>query len=381
MLNFPERQRFHLEVKFLDLALSYNELKPEIDAAVNRVLASGTYILGEEVDLFEKKFATYTQSDFCVSVGSGLAALEIALMTLGIGLGDEVIVPSNTFIATWFAVSNVGAIPVSVDSDPHTYNLDPREIEKAISPRTKAIIPVHLYGSPADLKSILKIARKHRLPVIEDAAQAHGASYEGQRIGSHSDLVCWSFYPGKNLGAFGDGGAITTNNPNLNRVARQLRSYGSSKKYLSDIIGTNSRLDPLQAAILSVKLDHLDEWNTRRRIAAKRYQASFQNINLQMPEILDEAESSWHLFVIRTPFRDELMAHLTSKGVQTQIHYPVSPESQLAYKGKGNYKGTSQRSSDSEILSLPMGPHLNEHDQDFVINAVLEFFSNQALEN
>lgn len=363
-----------MEVKFLDLLATYNELSPEIDLAIKSVLESGSYILGNEVEDFESKFAAYTESQFCIGVGSGLSALEISLSALGIGDGDEVIVPNNTFIATWFAVSNVGAIPVSVEADPETYNMDPSNLEQAISSKTKAIIPVHLYGAPSELDAILAFAKKHDLRVIEDAAQAHGAVYKEKRIGSHSDLVAWSFYPGKNLGAFGDGGAITTNNQELAETTRKLRNYGSSKKYYSDTIGTNSRLDPIQATILSVKLKHLDEWNARRQSIAERYLENFQNINLKLPKLLDDTKSSWHLFVVESPERDALMAHLSNLAIQTQIHYPINPANQVAYKNKENFRDCSKELPEKLLLSLPIGPHLSTTDQDRVISAVLDFY-------
>lgn len=358
----------------MDLVATYRELKAEIDLAIDKVLESGSYILGKEVEDFESSYAKFTESQFCIGVGSGLSALEIALSALGVGPGDEVIVPSNTFIATWFAVSNVGATPVSVDYDPKTYNIDPLKVEQAISEKTKVIIPVHLYGSPADIDPILGIAQKHGLRVIEDAAQAQGSTYKGRKIGSHSDFVAWSFYPGKNLGAFGDGGAITTNDPLLAEAAKKLRNYGSDKKYFSDTIGTNSRLDPIQAAILSVKLPKLDEWNRRRQLVADRYVKSFQGLNIKLPELLERCESSWHLFVIESPDRDSLMAHLSKSGIQTQIHYPVSPANQVAYKNKQNFRDCTRETGERSLLSLPIGPHLSDEDQNQVIDSVLEFF-------
>lgn len=367
-----------MEVKFLDLVATYQELKSEIDLVIDKVLESGSYILGNEVEDFERSYAKYTESQFCIGVGSGLSALEIALSSLGVGPGDEVIVPNNTFIATWFAVSNMGATPVSVESDPRTYNMDPHKVEQAISEKTKVIVPVHLYGSPADIDPILEIAQKHGLRVIEDAAQAQGSTYKGRRIGSHSDFVAWSFYPGKNLGAFGDGGAITTNDPMLAEAARKLRNYGSDKKYFSDTIGTNSRLDPIQAAILSVKLPRLDEWNSRRKRIADRYIKSFQGLNIKLPELLESCESSWHLFVVESTERDLLMAHLSKSGIQTQIHYPVSPANQVAYQNKENFRDCTGETRERPLLSLPIGPHLSDEDQNRVIDSVMEFFKDKS---
>jgi len=253
-------------IPFLDLGAAYRELKTEIDAAVHRVLDSGWYILGPEVEAFEAEWAAFCEADHAVGVANGLDALILALRALDIGAGDEVIVPSNTYVATWLAVTAVGARPVPVEPDLATHNIDPARIAAAISPATRALLPVHLYGQPADLDPILTIARQHGLTVIEDAAQAHGARYKGQRIGAHGDVVCWSFYPGKNLGAQGDGGAVTTNRADLADRISVLRNYGSRVKYVNEVQGVNSRLDPIQAAVLRAKLRHLDAWTERRRI-------------------------------------------------------------------------------------------------------------------
>ncbi len=260
-----------MNVPFLDLKTPYYEIKEELDAAWHRVMASGWYVLGQEVESFEHEFAAYCEAKHCVGVGNGLDALYLILRAMEIGPGDEVIVPSNTYIATWLAVSMTGATPVPVEPDEVSYNIDPALIEAAITTRTKAILPVHLYGLPADLEPILKIASRHGLRVLEDAAQAHGARYKGKRIGAHGDAVAWSFYPGKNLGAFGDGGAVTTNDRHLAEKLRALRNYGSRVKYVNEVKGVNSRLDPLQAAVLRVKLKYLDEWNERRKRVASLY--------------------------------------------------------------------------------------------------------------
>ena len=259
-----------MKVPFLDLKAGYIELQPQINAAIKRVLESGWYILGEEVDAFECEYANYCEANYCVGLANGLDALHLALLALDVGPGDEVIVPSNTFIATWLAVSQCGAKPIPVEPNEATYNISPALIEAAITPRTKVILPVHLYGQPADIGPILAIARKHGLHVLEDGAQAHGARYKGKRIGAHGDVVAWSFYPGKNLGAYGDGGAITTDDPEIADRIRVLRNYGSRVKYVNEMQGYNSRLDPIQAAILRVKLTRLDEWNTRRRSIVRR---------------------------------------------------------------------------------------------------------------
>ncbi|MEM4723815.1 MAG: DegT/DnrJ/EryC1/StrS family aminotransferase [Candidatus Hadarchaeum sp.] len=361
-------------IPFLDLRAAYLELKEEIDVAVARVMNSGWYILGEEVEAFESEYAAYCEAQYAVGVGNGLDALRLALLAMDVGTGDEVIVPSNTYIATWLAVSQCGATPVPVEPDPATYNLDPRRIEVAITPRTKVILPVHLYGQPVDLDPILVLARRHGLRVLEDAAQAHGARYKGKRIGAHGDAVAWSFYPGKNLGALGDAGAVTTNDPELADRIRVLRNYGSGVKYVNEVQGWNSRLDPLQAAILRVKLTHLDEWNERRRKLAALYLRELSNSGLGLPHVPDWAEPVWHLFVVRHPRRDDFQQRLAQAGVQTLIHYPIPPHRQAAYAGLGIAAGTlpiAERLA-AEVLSLPMGPHLQDVQQNAVIRAVRE---------
>jgi dTDP-4-amino-4,6-dideoxygalactose transaminase len=314
-----------MKVPFLDLRAAYLELKPEIDAAIARVLDSGWYILGPEVEAFEVEWAEYCGASHAVGVGNGLDALTLALRALEIGPGDEVIVPSNTYIATWLAVSAVGATPVPVEPDEGTYNINPALIPAAITPRTKALLPVHLYGQPADLDPILAIARQHNLAVVEDAAQAHGARYKGQRIGAHGDVVCWSFYPGKNLGVLGDAGAITTNRADLADRIRVLRNYGSREKYVNEVQGVNSRLDPLQAAVLLVKLKVLDEWNDRRRNIATLYNQGLAGSGMSLPYVPKWADPVWHLYVIRTPGRVALQVRLTEAGIGTMIHYPIPP--------------------------------------------------------
>ncbi|MHB8543818.1 MAG: DegT/DnrJ/EryC1/StrS family aminotransferase [Leptospirales bacterium] len=364
-----------MKVPFLDLGIAYEELKPEIDCAVHRVLSSGCYILGSEVELFEQEFAGFCGSRDCVGVANGLDALYLALRALGVGQGDEVIVPSNTYIATWLAVSQTGATPVPVEPIESTYNLDPERIKSAINGRTKVILPVHLYGQPADLDPILEIARSYGLRVLEDAAQAHGASYKGRRIGSHGDMVAWSFYPGKNLGAMGDGGAVTTDNPELADQIRVLRNYGSRVKYINEVQGINSRLDPIQAAILRVKLAHLLEWNTRRRQIAGRYGKDLLDLEMTLPDVLSDTDPSWHLYVVRHPERDRLQKHLEQAGVATLIHYPVPPHLQCAYQGMNLPAGSfpiAERIA-RETLSLPMGPHLKEDQMLYVIETLGKF--------
>ena len=361
-------------IPFLDLGAAYRELRPQIDAAVARVLAVGWYILGPEVEAFEAEWASYCGARYAVGVGNGLDALTLALRALGIDPGDEVIVPSNTYIATWLAVSAVGARPVPVEPDPATYNIDPARVEAAITPRTRAIMPVHLYGQPADLDPLLAIARRHGLAVVEDAAQAHGARYKGQRIGAHGDAVCWSFYPGKNLGALGDAGAITTNRADLADRIRLLRNYGSRTKYVNDMRGVNSRLDPVQAAILRVKLKVLDEWNKRRQKVADTYRQALSNTPLILPFVPDWAEPVWHLFVVRHPQRNLVHEKLTEAGIATLIHYPIPPHRQAAYADleipPDALPITNQLAD--EVLSLPMGPHLAPVQQKQVITALIE---------
>lgn len=349
-----------MKIPFLDLGAAYRELKSEIDVAVGRVLESGWYILGPEVEAFEADWARYCEAQHAVGLANGLDALTLALRALDIGPGDEVIVPSNTYIATWLAVSGVGATPVPVEPDPATYNIDPARIEAAITPRTRAILPVHLYGQPADLDPILDIARRHQLRVIEDAAQAHGARYKGRRIGAHGDIVCWSFYPGKNLGALGDAGAVTTNHAALAARVALLRNYGSRQKYVNEEAGVNSRLDPIQAAVLRVKLGVLNDWTARRRAVAAAYAEELRDSGLILPHVPDWAEPAWHLYVVRSPNRDALQAKLTEAGVGTLVHYPIPPHMQQAYAGMGagpEAQPLARRLAD-EVLSLPMGPHL-----------------------
>ena len=361
-----------MNIPFLDLGAAYRELQTEIDVAVARVLASGYYIGGPEVEAFEEEFATYCGSTHAIGVANGLDALNLALRALDVGPGDEVIVPSNTYIATWLAVSQCGATPVPVEPDARTYNIDPALIEAAITPRTKVILPVHLYGQPADMDPILAIARKHGLRVLEDGAQAHGARYKGQRLGAHGDVVAWSFYPGKNLGAMGDGGAVTTNDAQLADRIRVLRNYGSRVKYVNEVQGYNSRLDPLQAAILRVKLAHLDEWNARRSTIAARYQQGLVGCGLTLPHVPDWAEPVWHLYVVQHPKRDALQTALTDAGVGSLIHYPIPPHRQQAYAEARWEKGAFPLAEHmaAQVLSLPIGPAMAESDVQQVIDAV-----------
>ncbi len=358
-----------MSVPFLDVGAAYRELQAEIDQAVNRVLKSGTYILGREVEEFESRFAAYCDTSHCVGVGNGLDALHLALRAMGVGPGDEVIVPSNTYIATWLAVSQCGAVPVPVEPIEATFNIDPDLIEDAITPRCKVVLPVHIYGQPANLDPILDIARRHGLRVLEDAAQAHGARYKGKRIGAHGDAVAWSFYPGKNLGAIGDGGAITTNDADIADKIRLLRNYGSRVKYQNERLGFNSRLDPLQAAILSVKLKYLDSWNSRRTAFADKYQSCLDDNDLHLPFVPEWAEPVWHLFVVRYCQRDRLQRLLRESGICTLIHYPIPPHKSEAYKG--DYADAKFSVADDlaeSVLSLPIGPHFENSEIAGVID-------------
>jgi dTDP-4-amino-4,6-dideoxygalactose transaminase len=348
------------KISFLDVGATYRELKAEIDEAVGRVLAGGWYIMGKETDAFEHEYAQYTQARWCVGVANGLEGLVLGLKALGTGPGDEVIVPANTYIASWLAVSYVGAVPVPVEPVDGVWNIDPHRIEAAITPRTKVVMPVHLYGQPADLDPILEVAGKHGLRVLEDAAQAHGSRYKGKRVGAHGDIVSWSFYPGKNLGCFGDGGAVTTDDPELAEKVRVLRNYGSRVKYQNEVKGHNSRLDEIQAAILRVKLPHLDTWNARREALAAEYLAGLAGIpGLRVPQVIKGSDPVWHLFVVDSDDRNNLQRHLKDHGVETLIHYPVPPHLSDAYRSDqtwGSFPMT-ERAADTH-LSLPMGPHL-----------------------
>lgn len=322
-------------IPFLNLRAPYRELQAELDAAYRRVMESGWYILGEEVEAFEAEYAAYIGVQHCVGVGNGLEALHLILRAYGIGPGDEVIVPANTYIATWLAVCYAGATPVPVEPVERTYNIDPARIETAITPRTRAIVAVHLYGQPADMDQINEIARRYGLKVIEDAAQAHGARHKGRRAGALGDAAGWSFYPGKNLGAFGDAGAVTTDDSDLAYRVRILRNYGSEVKYYNEFKGFNSRLDPLQAAFLRVKLAHLDDWNDRRQQIADLYLKALAASDLILPVTPAWAESAWHLFVVRCWRRDQLQRYLADQGIGTLIHYPVPPASAVSIPGVG----------------------------------------------
>lgn len=364
------------KVLFLDLKSPYQELQTELDAAYRRVMESGWYILGEEVDSFERDFSVFCQTKHCIGVANGLDALHLILRAYGIGEGDEVIVPSNTYIATWLAVSYVGARPIPIEPDPATFNIDSARIESAITPRTRAILAVHLYGQTVDMDAVLAIARRHNLKVIEDSAQAHGAAYKQKQAGALGDAAGWSFYPGKNLGAFGDAGAVTTNDDELAERIRVLRNYGSKVKYFNEVKGYNSRLDPLQAAFLRVKLKHLNGWNSRRKEIALQYLSSLSDLpELTLPHVPEWADPAWHVFVIRHAQRDALQKYLGENGIGTLIHYPIPPHLSEAYQDAGYGRGDFPLAENiaQTVLSIPIGPHLASHQTAQVISAIRAF--------
>lgn len=361
-------------IPFLDLKSINGSIQGEILEAIQRVVASGWYILGRELELFEEEYATYCGAKHCVGVANGLDALHLSLLAMGVEAGDEVIVPSNTYIATWLAVNQCGAIPVPVEPTEETHTLDPCLVEAAITPRTKVVLPVHLYGHPADMDSILAVAHHHGLKVLEDAAQSHGAEYKGQRVGAHGDAVAWSFYPGKNLGALGDGGAVTTNDAEIADRIRLLRNYGSRLKYVNEVRGYNSRLDPLQAAVLRVKLGYLDGWNSIRSRISGLYTDGLANTSLILPACAEWALHAWHVFVVRHPQRDALQRELLKNGVETLIHYPIPPHKQRAYSSIMQQQMRLPLASrlSEEVISLPMGPHLSDQQASEVIAAMHE---------
>lgn len=360
-----------MNIPFLDLSAMHDSMRPELDAAYQRVLGSSSFILGKEVELFESEFAGYCGTRHAIGVANGLDALFLVLKAMDIGPGDEVIVPSNTYIATWLAVSYAGATPVPVEPDPLTFNLDASRIEAAITSRTRAIMPVHLYGQPADMDAISALASKHGLKVLEDAAQAHGARYKGRRVGGLGDAAGFSFYPGKNLGALGDGGAITTNDDALAARLRVLRNYGSERKYHNELKGFNSRLDELQAAFLREKLRRLDGWNVQRRRIADQYRVALEGCGLGVPHVPDWAEPVWHLVVVRSARRDALAAALAQRGIGTVIHYPVAPHRQPAYAELNLGAGSLPiaEAIHDEVLSLPIWPQMAIEQVETVIAA------------
>jgi dTDP-3-amino-3,4,6-trideoxy-alpha-D-glucose transaminase len=358
-------------IPFLDLQAITAEVADELHAATRRVIDGGWFILGPELEAFEAAWARRCGARHCVGVGSGLDALVLALWAAGIGAGDEVIVPAHTFVATWLAVTRAGGTPVGADVDPATGLLDPVAVAAAVTPRTRAILPVHLYGQAADLDALRRVADRHALVLVDDAAQAHGATYRGRPVGALADATAWSFYPGKNLGALGDGGAVTTDDPSLAERLRMLRNYGSREKYVHELAGTNSRLDELQAAVLSVKLAHLAEHNRRRTAVAERYLDRLAPLGLPLTDARRGAHA-WHLFVVRHPERDALQAHLAARGIQTLVHYPIPPHRQAAYdEPAGRFPHAEALAA--QVLSLPIGPHLTPADADVVCDAIEAF--------
>lgn len=359
-------------MQFLDMLAPYRELKNELDEAYFRFMNSGWYVLGPEVENFEKHWADFCGTGYCVGVSNGLDALCLGLEAGGVKPGDEVIVPSNTYIATWLAISQIGAVPVPVEPSWQTYDLDPAKIEAAITSRTTAVAVVHLYGTPADMDPIMKIAEKHHLFVLEDNAQSQGAWYHGRRTGNLGHAAAFSFYPAKNIGAFGEAGGVTTNDPAIADRIRVLRNYGSRIKYHNEVKGYNRRIDALQAAFLSVKIPHLDEWNARRRKVASVYFEGLADVPgvILPPSALEE--SVWHQFIIRVKNRDDVQVRLKAEGIPTMIHYPIPPHLSEAYADMKFKRGdfpVAEEMADT-FLSLPIGPHMPEDDVHTVIRAV-----------
>jgi dTDP-4-amino-4,6-dideoxygalactose transaminase len=361
-----------MSVPFLNLKAQHQPLKAEILAAVSEVLDSAAFAGGPYVAKFEEEFAKYCTTKYAIGVGNGTDALWFALLALGVGPGDEVITVANTFIATAEAISYCGAKPVFVDIDEETYNMNPALLEKAITPRTKAIIPVHLYGQMADMDPIMGIARKHKLAVVEDASQAHGAEYKGKRAGTIGDVGCFSFYPGKNLGACGEGGACVTNSDALRARIAMLREHGQAKKYYHSVIGWNGRLDGIQGAILSIKLKHIERWTEARRTHAKAYNEAFANVHgVLTPKEASYARHVYHLYVLRVKNRDQILKNLADKGINCAIHYPLPLHLQEAYRGLGLGPGSfpvAERVAE-EIISAPMFPELSSNDIEQVVGA------------
>lgn len=370
-----------MKVDFVNLKVQYMSLKQEIDTAIQNIIDNTAFTLGEEVVEFENNFARYCGSEFCVGVSSGTDALHLALLACGVGKGDEVILPVNTFIATAEAVSYCGATPVFVDVDEMTYNLDIKKLEERITVRTKAVIPVHLYGQPCNMESVKKIAQDHKLKVIEDACQAHGSeillSNEWKRMGAIGDVGCFSFYPGKNLGAYGDGGAIVTNDSEIARMIKLLRNHGEESKYIHSVVGYCDRLHAIQAAVLNVKLKKLDEWNHKRRENAALYNHLLKGTGVTLPYCADNVKHVYHLYVIRADDRDGLMQHLSSNGIFTGIHYPTPVHLQGAYRELGYTAGdfTVAERVSGEIISLPMYPELDQSQIRYVAEQINKYYS------
>jgi dTDP-4-amino-4,6-dideoxygalactose transaminase len=369
-----------LKIPLNDLKAGYAEIREELDAAYQRVIESGYYVLGPEVESFEAEFAAYCGVQHCVGVGNGLEAISLLLKACDIGPGDSVIVPANTYIATWLPVTHVGAELIPVEPDDASYNIDPHHVEASIKPNTRAIIAVHLYGQPADMDALAQIARKHKLLLVEDAAQAHGAKYKGRRAGSLGDAAAFSFYPTKNLGAIGDGGAVTTNDRALADRVRVLRNYGSRERYLNELPGFNSRLDEIQAALLRVKLSRLDGWNSRRAEIARDYARRLAGVRqLALPHVASISQPVWHLYVVRSRSRDALQSHLRAEGISTLIHYPIPPHRSGAYANlaisHNSYPVTEALSG--EILSLPIWPQMDAKSVEIVSRTICGFFGSK----
>lgn len=363
-------------VAYLDLKAQLRPLRAELSAAFERTVDNCSFCLGPDVAQFEKDFAAFIGTEHCVGVNSGTSALHIAMRLLDVEPGDEIVTTPFTFVATSWAISYVGATPVFVDVDDATFNINPDLIEAAITPKTKAIMPVHLYGHPCDLDRILPIAQKHNLPVVEDTAQAHAAKYKGKTVGTFGDLSCYSFYPGKNLGACGEGGALLTNNEAMAKRARALREHGSTVRYYHDEVGYNYRMEGLQGAALGIKLKHLADWTAARQRVARRYHELLSDTPLQLPREADYAESAYHLYVVRHPERDELMKHLQANQVGCALHYPVPLHLQKCYASLGHKEGAFPvaEKAASQCLSLPIYPEMPDADVDRVAEVIHDFF-------
>jgi dTDP-4-amino-4,6-dideoxygalactose transaminase len=362
-------------IPYLDLRAQYLTIKDEIDVAIKEVVESCHFVLGEQVEAFESEFAKFCGTEYAVGVNSGTSALHLALLAAGVNAGDEVITVSDTFVATAAAICYTGAIPVFVEIDPHSCTMDATKIEAAITPRTKVIMPVHLYGGCADMDSINEIAAQHNLIVIEDAAQAHGADYKGRRAGGLSSIACFSFYPGKNLGAFGEGGAVTTNNPDYAKRIQRLRDHGQSAKYYHDEVGYNYRMEAIQGAVLRVKLRHLEDWTAARRRHAASYQATLKDVDVRLLEPLANTQPAWHIFPVFTSKRDALMEYLKNRGISTGIHYPIPVHLQRGYAHLGYRKGDFPLTEQAcnEVLSLPMYAEMPQQHLDEVAAAIHDF--------
>jgi len=363
-------------VPYLDLPAQMRAIRKEVDAAIARTLENCSFCLGPDVARFEEDFAKYIGAKYCIGFNSGTSALHVAMLLLNVGAGDEIITTPFTFVATSWAISYVGAKPVYVDIDEATFNLDPKLVEKAITPRTKAIMPVHLCGHPADLDSLLSTCRKHKLPLVEDAAQAHGAEYRGKIVGTFGEMSCFSFYPGKNLGAYGEGGGLVTNNSDYAARAKALRDHGSTKRYYHDEVGYNYRMEGIQGAVLGVKMKYLEKWTQGRRRVAHRYEQLLADTPLQLPREADYAESAWHLYVVRHPRRDDLKKHLEANGVGCGLHYPVPLHLQKCYAHLGYKEGDFPVAEKAarECLSLPIYPEMTEEQIQRVVEVVEDFF-------